>query len=53
MGAHTLPEDMLKANDRFGSVDDGNDLTFSGETTFTDVVKPKSSSCGYKKPFAS
>ena len=44
MGAHTLPEDMLKANDRFGSVDDGNDLTFSGETTFTDVIIPKSSS---------
>jgi hypothetical protein len=35
MGAHTLPEDMRKANDRFGSVDDGNALTFSGAHTFS------------------
>jgi len=35
MGAHTLPEDLRKAQDRFGSVDDGNDLTFSGDTTFS------------------
>ena len=35
MGAHTLPEDMKKANARFGSVDDGNALTFSGAHTFT------------------
>jgi len=35
MGAHTLPEDMSKANDRFGSVDDGKALTFSGDLTFS------------------
>lgn len=35
MGAHTLPEDLRKAQDRYGSVDDGNDLTFSGDVEFS------------------
>lgn len=35
MGAHTLPEDLRKAQDRYGSVDDGNASTFSGIVTFS------------------
>lgn len=38
MGANTIPNKLLQANDRFGSVDDGNDLTFSGDTTFSGTV---------------